>query len=150
LFTRSTEETEMLQTPAAIRRLAAVALCGVALLMAGCETPTAPVAPEGSLNIRDLELSHQRLAGAEGFTVSVVVAGPVGRYVKAYGIKTPYETIVRPLKQPLNMAIPNGWMSLRQVHFNRVPVVGDYPFEVWLVNESGQVSNRLSAKVYVQ
>lgn len=129
------------------RRLGAVSI-GAALLLTGCESPTAP--DTVALSVREIEVSHQRLAGAEAFTVHFKVDGPAGRYVKAYGLTTPYETVVRPLNRPLTMAIPNGWVSLEKVYFGKAPRVGNYPFKIWLINEAGQVSNTLTGNVWVQ
>ncbi len=98
----------------------------------------------------EAELSSQLLVGAEWFDVRFTMRTRVGRFVKAYGIKTPYETFVKPVSPRLPLAIEGGAMVLRQVHFNRVPVAGDYPLEIWLINDIGQESNRVYGRVTVQ
>jgi hypothetical protein len=96
------------------------------------------------------ELSSQLLVGAEWFDVRFTVRAKTGRYVQAYGIKTPYETFVKPVSPRLPVAIQGGAMVLRQVHFNRIPVAGDYPLEIWLIDDLGQESNRVRSHVTVQ
>jgi hypothetical protein len=48
------------------------------------------------------------------------------------------------------MAIANGKVYLHLEGFSKTPVAGDYPFELWLVNEHGVASNRIQTSVYVQ
>lgn len=129
-----------------IQRLA-IALFAAAAT--GCDAPAMAPSPAGPV-IRDLQLSHGRIIGAEAFSVTVVVDVPVGKYVKAVGIRTPYEQTIQPLDRPLPMAIANGWVNIRTVQFQALPVAGPYPLEVWLINEAGQPSNRVTGLVHVQ
>lgn len=96
------------------------------------------------------ELSSGLLVGAEWFDVRFTVRARAARYLEAYGLKTPYETIVKPVRPRLPIAIEGGAMVLRQIHFNRVPVAGDYPLEIWLIDEAGRESNHVFTRVTVQ
>lgn len=98
----------------------------------------------------EAELSSQSLIGAEWFEVRFTMRARAGRYVKAYGIRTPYEAFVKPVSPRLPLAIEGGAMVLRQVHFNRVPVAGEYPLEIWLINDEGDESNHVFSRVTVQ
>lgn len=150
------------------KAIIALVASAAALLAAGCsDEPSPSMATVGNSRLafsgalaEDLAqaftvddepvLSSQFLVGAEWFEVRFTLRSRAGQYVKAYGIKTPYETFVKPVSPRLPLAIEGGAMVLRQVHFNRIPVAGDYPLEIWLINDVGQESNRVFGHVTVQ
>ena len=108
-------------------------------------------APEGAFVVdAEVGLSSQLLVGAEWFEVTFTVRASPGKAVKAYGIRTPYEQAVQPVSPRLPIAIPGGTMVLRRVHFNRVPVAGPYPLEIWMIAEDGTESNHVFTHVTVQ
>lgn len=130
---------------------ACVALA-TSVLLGGCaEAPTTrPAVTAARPVLSNLEHEAARLIGAEAFMVTVEVEVRGGEYVKAYGVKTPYEETVHPLKRALPMAIRDGRMYFTQVQFQKVPVTGAYPFEFWVIDEHGRPSNRLASRVVVQ
>ena len=154
--------------PTIARALVALALVAGGLLTGGCadDLPTgAPLGAGGHAAVGDdlaaalaeaftvdhrAELSSDLLVGAEWFDVRFTVRARSTRYLEAYGLKTPYETIVKPVRPRLPIAIEGGAMVLRQIHFNRIPVAGDYPLEIWLIDEAGRESNHVFTRVTVQ
>ena len=134
--------------PGAVPALDALSAPGSARLTYAGDIEAAPA--EAFELDGDVALSSQRLVGAEWFEVSFTVRARAGRYVEAFGLKTPYETIVRPVSPRLPVAIVGGAMVLRRVHFDQVPVAGDYPFEIWLIDDAGLESNHVFSRVTVQ
>lgn len=124
------------------------------LPLAGCndtELPTSmPVAMDGAFTIARPTLTYKAIIGAESFPLSLTVAQPNGRYIRAYGVRTPYEETVHVLESPLPMAISNGTVKLTMNPFIALPVAGEYPFQVWLINEKGEASNPVDQSILVQ
>jgi hypothetical protein len=143
-----------LPTPIPLRRLAAALLLST---LVGCAEEPIGVADGFSgpgfgagFVIRDMGLTYRRLVGAEALQFDLTIASPAGRFIKAYGLKTPYEETERPSSPGVPMAVRDGKVYLKLASFTEIPRAGDYPFEIWLINEAGMASNRVKSSVYVQ
>ncbi|MNS58905.1 hypothetical protein D3C72_918420 [compost metagenome] len=147
--------------PSIRRFVATLQLALVATLalptLAGCgEEPAGPMGAAPSLGfgagftIGEMEMTYRRLVGAEALQFSLTIEQPIGRLIKAYGIKTPYEETVRPIKPSVPMAIRQGKVHLHLDSLTRLPRAGEYPLEVWLINENGTPSNRVVTSVFIQ
>lgn len=146
---------------AAFAALATRCCLGAAMLasplLAGCnEEPGGPLGAAPSLGlgvdfvIGDMEMTYRRLVGAEALQFSLTIEEPSGRYIDGYGIKTPFEETVRKVKPSLPMAMRRGKVFLKLASFTQTPHSGEYPVEIWLINEHGAPSNRIQTSVYIQ
>lgn len=97
--------------------------------------------------IRDGQLVERRMVGFEGFSVEVTVDRPAGRYIKAYGVRSPYEEYTRELQADVAQPSAATPVSVRCWPLTVLPATGSYPFDFWLINERGEVSNAVSIEL---
>jgi hypothetical protein len=140
-----------LHVPRCRRAVVALGLL-LAVATGGCNDPVKPaaVAVGPGLGITVESQSADSLLGSEAFEVSLRVNRLWGQVITRYGLKTPYEDGMHDVRPLLPVPILNGLAVIRDIVFSKVPYVGLYPFEFWLVTEDGQASNHVFGKMKVQ
>jgi hypothetical protein len=124
------------------------------LLAGGCDAKSAPTqgAPSAGpgLGITFERQSTDAVVGAEAFEVTVRVNRLWGNMITRYGLRTPYEDGLHDVRPLLPVPILNGLAVIRDIVFSKVPFVGLYPYEFWLLTEDGQSSNHIFSEIKVQ
>ena len=111
----------------------------------GLKPGTPPVPGLQGFTVRELHTDGYRLVGLEAFDVHLRVPSAPNRSIQAYGIKTEFERTIRPIPS-LPMPVADGLIFLQSVAL----AVGEYPFELWLVDDQGVESNHLNGRVFIQ
>lgn len=128
-----------------------VALVSTSSLLMSCESsPVTTASSPNGLVIEFLNISAEHLVGAEYFDVTLSLPRPAGQYISHYGLRTPFEDTMTELKPPLPMPIQNGYVVLRKLVLTKVPRIGPYPVDFWVVSDTGQVSNHISYNLDIQ